>query len=114
NDVLGVSDTGLITPKKTGETAILIRCAGFAVAATVGVIDKPVENYPRMETRNYIDELIFAKLRRFNIVPSQSSSDQEFLRRVCLDVAGTLPPPERVREFSADKDPQKRDHLIEK
>jgi hypothetical protein len=114
SDVLSVSDTGLITPKKTGETAVLIRCAGFAVAATVGVIEKPIENYPLLEPRNYIDELVFAKLRKFNIVPSPISSDQEFLRRVCLDLAGTLPPPARVREFVADKDPRKRDHVIEK
>ena len=114
SDVVDVSDTGAITPRKTGETAVLIRCAGFAVAATVGVIEKPIENYPRLETRNYIDDYVFAKLRKFNIVPSPLSSDQEFLRRVCLDVAGTLPPPSRVREFVADKDPQKRDHVIEK
>jgi hypothetical protein len=114
SEVLSVSDTGLITPKKTGEAAVLIRCAGFAVAATVGVIEKPIENYPRLDARNYIDELVFSKLRKFNIVPSPLSSDQEFLRRVCLDLAGTLPPPARVREFVADKDPQKRDRVIEK
>jgi hypothetical protein len=114
SDVVDVSETGVITPKKTGETAVLIRCAGFAVAATVGVIEKPIENYPRLEARNYIDDYVFAKLRKFNIVPSPLSSDQQFLRRVCLDVAGTLPPPSRVREFVADKDPQKRARVIQK
>ena len=48
-----------------------------------------------------------------NIVPSELSSDAEFLRRVCLDLTGTLPPPQRVREFMASKDPQKRERLIE-
>ena len=32
---------------------------------------------------------------------------------MCLDLTGTLPPPQRVREFMADKDPNKRDRLIE-
>src|SRR5262249_2945495 len=41
------------------------------------------------------------------------SSDAEFLRRVCLDLTGTLPPPDRVREFLSSKDPGKRDQLIE-
>ena len=41
------------------------------------------------------------------------SSDAEFLRRVCLDLTGTLPPPERTREFLASRDPRKRDKLIE-
>jgi hypothetical protein len=114
SDVVDVSDTGVVKAKKTGETAILIRAAGFSVATTVGVIEKPVEHYPQLEARNYIDKYVFAKLRKFNIVPSPQSSDEEFLRRVCLDVAGTLPPAQRVREFVADKDPNKRDHLIEK
>ena len=77
------------------------------------MIQKPIANYPKIEERNYIDQYVFAKLRRFQIVPSPLSSDEEFLRRVCLDLTGTLPPPNRVREFVADKDPHKRDKLIE-
>jgi hypothetical protein len=46
-------------------------------------------------------------------VSSELSSDPEFLRRVCLDVTGSLPPPQRVREFIDDKNPQKRDRLVE-
>jgi hypothetical protein len=66
-----------------------------------------------MVPKNFIDQHVFAKLRRFHIIPSELSSDREFLRRVCLDVTGTLPPPARVREFLASQDPQKRDKLIE-
>ena len=72
-----------------------------------------IQDYPEVHPRNLIDEQVFAKLRKFQILPSAVSSDSEFLRRVCLDIAGTLPPPERVREFLADRDPQKRDKLIE-
>ena len=46
-------------------------------------------------------------------MPSELSGDSEFLRRVCLDLAGMLPPPERVREFLASRDPQKREKLID-
>src|SRR5207237_7966072 len=53
------------------------------------------------------------KLRSLSIVPSNPSTDAEFLRRICLDLTGTLPPPQRVREFLASKDPQKRDKLID-
>ena len=38
---------------------------------------------------------------------------RSFLRRICLDLTGTLPPPRRVREFLASRDPRKRDRLIE-
>jgi len=111
--VIKINDDGLVTAVKTGETALIVRAPGQAVSADVGVIEKPIENYPVAERRNLIDEYVFAKLRRYNIIPSSLSSDSEFLRRICLDLAGTLPPPERVREFLASKDPHKRDKLIE-
>jgi len=114
SDVADVNDAGLIKAKKTGESNIFIRTSGgHALSATVGVIQHPIPNYPKLETRNYIDEYVFSQLRRFQLLPSHESSDEEFLRRVCLDIAGTLPPPRRVREFLADKDPDKRDRLIE-
>ena len=47
------------------------------------------------------------------ILPSELSSDSEFLRRVCLDITGTLPPPRRAREFLASRDSQKREKLIQ-
>ena len=112
-DVVTVAEGGVLTAKGSGETSILIRAAGHAVSAGVGVIGNPVTNFQRLETRNYIDEHVFAKLRKFNIVPSQLSGDEEFLRRLCLDLTGTLPPPERVREFVADARAAKRDELIE-
>ena len=112
-EVVEVDGTGLVRPVKTGETAVMIRAAGNAVSAGFGVAGSPLEDYPKVPRRNYIDDYVFSKLRKFNVVPSGLSSDQEFLRRVCLDITGTLPPPERVREFLLDKDPQKRDKLIE-
>jgi len=112
-ELLEVSETGSVHAKKPGETNLFVRTPGFALSARVGVIEKPVAHYPSIEARNYVDQYVFAKLRKFQIVPSQLSSDEEFLRRVCLDVTGTLPPPQRVREFLADKDPHKRDRLID-
>jgi hypothetical protein len=112
-EVVEAKEGGVLRANKTGETAILIRAAGHAVSARVGVIGQAIQDYPTLPTRNYIDQLVFAKLRRFNILPSAMSTDEEFLRRVCLDATGTLPPPQRVREFVADRDPNKRDHLIE-
>ena len=111
--VVKVDENGRVTAAGRGETTVLIRTAGHAVSARFGVVDEssPVEF--RIEPRNLIDEHVFAKLRTFQIRPSALSSDSEFLRRVCLDITGTLPPPDRVREFLADRDPRKRDQLIE-
>ena len=111
--IADVSETGVVQAKKTGETNILIRTPGNTLSVDVGVIERPIEKYPKIAGRNYVDEHVFAKLRKFHILPSELSSDQEFLRRVCLDLTGTLPPPRRVREFVADKDPRKRERLVE-
>ena len=112
-EVASVTPGGRVEAIETGETAVTIRAAGHAASAIVGVIARPIPDYPEVASRNFIDDSVFAKLRKFNILPSAPSSDQEFLRRVCLDVTGTLPPPDRVEEFLASRDPQKRDNLIE-
>lgn len=112
-DIVTVSDSGVVTAGRLGETAVLIRAAGIAASATAGVIGPPVANYPAVARNNFIDEHVFDKLRRFRVVPSALSSDEEFLRRICLDLTGTLPPPHRVKEFLASRDPQKRTKLID-
>jgi Protein of unknown function (DUF1553)/Protein of unknown function (DUF1549)/Bacterial Ig-like domain (group 2) len=111
--VAEVSAAGLITGVGTGETAVIVRAAGHEVSANIGVIARELSNYPPVARRNYIDELVYSKLQKLNVIPSPQSTDAEFLRRVCLDLTGTLPPANRVREFLASRDPRKRDKLIE-
>ena len=112
-EVVKVSPEGRVEAVKTGETAVIVRAAGQIASTHAGVIARPIPDFPRVASRNFIDEHVFTKLRKFNLLPSELSSDEEFLRRVCLDVTGTLPPPRRVREFLSSKDPRKRDRLIE-
>jgi hypothetical protein len=45
--------------------------------------------------------------------PSEVCSDQEFIRRVSLDIAGTMPTRGEYELFVADTDPQKREKLID-
>ncbi len=112
--VLEVSPNGEIHPRRAGETAIMVRTLGKAVAARIAVVETPpMKNYPEVPVNNFIDELIFSKLKRLNIVPSQLSSDSEFLRRVYLDTVGLLPTLEESRRFLESADPQKRAKLID-
>lgn len=62
---------------------------------------------------NYIDELIFARMERDNVPHAPLSGDEEFLRRVYLDLIGRIPEPDQIRKFVADHDPGKRDRLID-
>ena len=45
---------------------------------------------------------------------SPQANDAEFLRRVYLDLAGTIPTPDEVKTFLADSDAKKREKLIDK
>jgi hypothetical protein len=112
--VLEVSPNGEIRAKRAGETAIMVRTLGKAVAARIAVIETPpTKDYPEVPRHNFIDDLIFSKLRRVNIVPSLLSSDPEFLRRVYLDTIGLLPTLDESARFLASGDPQKRAKLID-
>jgi hypothetical protein len=112
-EVADVSPAGVVTGKQAGEVTVLVRAAGRMAAFQVGVIGSEPDRRPDVPPVNFIDEHVLSKLRKFNIIPSGLSSDEEFLRRVCLDLTGTLPPPERVREFLSGNDLRKREKLID-
>jgi hypothetical protein len=61
-----------------------------------------------------IDQLIQKELQTDKIEAAPLTSDEQFLRRVTLDLTGRLPLPADVTEFVADKDPRKRAKLIDK
>jgi hypothetical protein len=112
--VVEISPLGEIKTRRAGETAIMVRTLGKAVAARIAVVEQPpMANYPDVPRSNFIDDLVFAKLKRLNIIPSRLSSDEEFLRRVSLDTTGMLPTIEETKAFLESKDPDKRAKLID-
>lgn len=62
---------------------------------------------------NCIDEPILAKLRSLGIQSAPPCSDSVFVRRVYLDVIGTLPTAKEVTQFLEDDRPGKRSVLID-
>jgi cytochrome c553 len=113
SDVLKLTGQGLVVGVDSGEADVIVRAVGQSISVRVGVIRNPVTDYPEVSTRNFIDEHVFSKLRKLHVIPSGTSSDEEFIRRICLDLTGKLPPPRRVKQFLDDTDPDKRDKLIE-
>ncbi len=61
-----------------------------------------------------IDQLVAKEQEAAKIKPSPKTMDEQFVRRVMLDLTGRLPLPADVTEFVADKDPNKRAKLIDK
>ena len=113
--VVEVGRDGEITSLRAGETAIMVRTLGKAVAARIEVVAQPpMKDYPEIPRHNFVDEFVFSKLRRLNVIPSGLSADNEFLRRVYLDTVGVLPTLEETEDFLASNDPQKRSQLIDR
>jgi Protein of unknown function (DUF1549)/Protein of unknown function (DUF1553) len=63
--------------------------------------------------RNFIDEHIFGKMQRDNIPHAPLASDEEFFRRIHLDLTGRIASDDELRKFLASSDLDKRDKLID-
>src|SRR5690606_31965663 len=61
---------------------------------------------------NYIDELVGKKLQQLRLTPSGLCSDEEFLRRVTIDITGLLPTEEEYHQFMNDVAADKREALV--
>ena len=66
------------------------------------------------QNQNPIDNLVFARLKELNIQPARVCSDAVFVRRVYLDVIGTLPKGYEAEQFLVSADPNKRRALIDR
>ena len=68
---------------------------------------------PTFVAKNFIDEEIFGKMVRDNVRWTTPARDEEFLRRIYLDLTGQIPDVAAAKAFLADTDPDKREKLID-
>lgn len=64
--------------------------------------------------RNFIDDEIFGQLEKAGVSAAPLTTDEQFIRRIYLDLTGRIPAAREVRDFVADQYKGKRDDLIEK
>ncbi|MGE5608455.1 MAG: DUF1553 domain-containing protein [Bacillota bacterium] len=74
----------------------------------------PFETNAALTSDNPIDDLVLSRLKELGIRPARLCSDAVFLRRVYLDVIGTLPTAQEARDFLQDRNPDKRRLLIDR
>jgi len=111
-----IDSQGQVHVHRVGDVAVLAHYAGW-VAFTI--VEAPAATladaaFPAFDLADPVDRLVVEKLRRLNIVPSPSCSDEEFIRRAYLDVASVLPTSAEVQAFQADTSPDKRAQLIDR
>ena len=65
-------------------------------------------------TAGEIDRLVAQELNKAKIKPAPLTTDEQFIRRVWLDLTGSLPMPADVKDFTTTRDPNKRAKLIDR
>jgi hypothetical protein len=120
DQVATIDAAGLVTAAGPGDTHVVAFYDNGVVPVPVvfPVSDRVGPAYPDVPTPTRIDELVVDKLRKLGEVPSEPCTDTEFLRRVSLDITGTLPTAAEATTFTADTSPDKRvrkiDELLER
>ena len=112
--IADLSQDGRVKALRTGDTAIIAQYSG-AVASTQVLVPAASDGQPYAIAfpHNKIDEFVGAKLHKLRIRPSAVCSDGDFIRRVYLDVIGTMPTADETRKFLADRSPGKRAKLVD-
>jgi hypothetical protein len=116
-DVVAADGGGLMRTLRRGEAPVLARYEGAYDATIVTVMgDRTGFVWQEPEKWNRVDEFVAAKWQRMKILPSDLCTDEEFIRRVYLDLTGLPPGADAVRQFLADprETRAKRDELVDR
>lgn len=110
----GVSQDGVVTAGARGEAFVMARFATFTVGSPFIVLPKGLAfTWTNPAENNYIDTMVNAKLKKLRIAPSDLCSDEEFLRRVTIDIIGQLPTADEYAKFTGRAEPNKRELVVD-
>jgi hypothetical protein len=100
-----------------GDVAVMARYQGQVTVFRADIpSDSSSDGSPLefAQPSSFVDTFVFQKLRSLGIPPSPICSDQTFLRRVTLDVAGRLPTLQEMEQFQSDPSDQKRHAWVDR
>jgi hypothetical protein len=114
-EIATVDERGLVkTLGMSGEAAIMARYQGMvAVFRATVPLGAKTPDWTFAE-KTVVDKFTAKKWRELGLVPSELCTDEQFIRRVTIDITGGIPAPKDVLAFVADTDPAKRDKLVDK
>lgn len=113
----GMTQTRKNNPKNAGKsTATAKKTEPPPPVATrrieIGKVDLALRPIAQQSAQK-IDTLVEKNYVRHHVEPNPLTSDEQFVRRIYLDVTGTIPTLQQVRRFLLDRDPEKRSRLID-
>ncbi len=100
---------GRVTAVGPGDTHVFARFGRFTVGVEVIVLPPAADFvWPNPTPANFIDQLVFDRLQKLRIAPSEVCDDETFLRRITLDLVARPPTIDEYRSFIADTRANKR------
>lgn len=112
---VSVTADGLVTSDEPGLTNVVIRYLNQQVPVRLEfVAERSGFEFSSPAATGFIDEAVFAQLKRLKINPASVCDDTSFLRRAYLDLTGLLPPTDVAKQFVASADTDKRAELIDR
>ena len=108
-----IDNEGNVTAGRRGEAFVTARFDTHTVGSQVLALPTNLQYAPPKVSGNYIDQLVGKKLQQLRVLPSDRCTDEEFLRRVRVDITGMLPTEEEYKRFVSDAAPNKRAELID-
>lgn len=112
--VAKVDAAGLVTQVGRGESAILTRYLDKMATVEIAFLpNRPGFAWSHPDEANFVDRLVNRKLQMLQILPAETCTDEEFVRRAYLDACGRLPDVEESQRFFSNESDRKRDELVE-
>lgn len=116
DSIAKINESGTVsTNSLSGDTHVVVSYdkAVVPVPAIHPYVGQPLKSNSAFLGTSKIDLLTAKKWQKLNLQPSQLSDDTTFLRRVCIDITGTLPTSDEIRQFVVSEDSKKRKKKID-
>ncbi|MEM7396246.1 MAG: DUF1549 domain-containing protein, partial [Verrucomicrobiota bacterium] len=97
--IVTIDEQALVKARQPGGSHVFARFDRFTVGSEVVILPEGEFSWPAPFENNYIDRYVFDKLEKLRMIPSDVCTDEQFLRRVTIDLIGKLPTPENYAAF---------------
>ncbi|HEY2250695.1 MAG TPA: DUF1549 and DUF1553 domain-containing protein, partial [Planctomycetaceae bacterium] len=125
-EIASVEADGLVrTHSRAGLVAVMARfgeqiatfraAVPFAAdASRRAAVEAELSRLPPRLNDSFVDRFVLRQWRKLALVPSAAADDATFIRRVTIDICGTLPTSDEIAAYQNESSPDKRARLIDR